>query len=159
MAKEAVSPDRLDNVKKAAADSARRVEALKAERVAINEDIASIRADMVTKGIPKAAFDMALRYAGWDEDKRAGFDTAYSIVREALGLPVDAQGDLFAEMGAVPPADLSGQQDAFEQQDKATRDREERRARTEAEIEEGDTILKRRGRGEDTATAHGQAIQ
>ena len=30
-----------------------------------------------------------------DPDKREGFDIAYDIVREAIGLPVTAQGDLF----------------------------------------------------------------
>ncbi len=135
-AKEAVSPDRLDNVKKAIADSRRRVDELKADRAALNEDIASIRADMVTKGIPKAAFDMALRYMGWDEDKREGFDLAYSICREAMGAPVDAQGDLFADL--EPEDEASARSAALHEK---LDQRDDIRARSDAEVAEGEAIL------------------
>ena len=72
----------------------REVVALKEERKAINDKIAAVRSHLETLGIRKEAFDMALRYMTWDEDKRSGFDLAYSIVRESLGAPVEAQGDL-----------------------------------------------------------------
>ena len=80
-----------DKIVKAAAD----VNAAKDERQEINADIKAIRENLHAKGIKKEAFDMAMRYMGWDADRREGFDLAYDIVREALGMPVKAQGDLF----------------------------------------------------------------
>lgn len=65
----------------------------KEERAGVNSDIQALRENMAAIGIPKAAFDMALRYLDWDADKRQGFDVAYALVREAGGLPL--QGDLF----------------------------------------------------------------
>lgn len=65
----------------------------KEERGSINADIQALRENMASIGIPKAAFDMALRYLDWDADKRQGFDVAYALVREAGGLPL--QSDLF----------------------------------------------------------------
>lgn len=87
--------DKLDNVKKAIAAAAAAVNDLKLQRQDINEGIAAKRSHLEALGIAKPAFDMALRYAGWDPDKRKGFDLAYAIVRDAIGLPFNAQGDLF----------------------------------------------------------------
>ncbi len=72
-----------------------RVRQAKNERAETNAEIAAIRASMEEIGIPKAAFDMALRYLDWEPEKRQGFDVAYALVREAGGLPL--QGDLFME--------------------------------------------------------------
>lgn len=72
-----------------------KIEGLKEKREAINDKISAIRTDMQAKGIPKAAFDMAMKYLNMDPDKREGFDVAYEIVREAIELPV--QRDLFEE--------------------------------------------------------------
>lgn len=71
-----------------------KVQRKKLERQGINDDIASVRADLESEGIHKEAFDLALKYAGWDSNKRRGFDRAYAIVREALDMPVE--GDLFS---------------------------------------------------------------
>lgn len=71
------------------------VKQAKAERAEVNAEIAALRASMEEAGIPKAAFDMALRYLEWEPEKRQGFDVAYALVREAGGLPL--QGDLFME--------------------------------------------------------------
>lgn len=72
-----------------------RIEALKVDRTSINESIASVKADLATKGIPKKALDMALSYMNMDPDKREGFDVAYEIVREAIELPMEtAQMDM-----------------------------------------------------------------
>jgi uncharacterized protein (UPF0335 family) len=101
---EAVSAEndaRMISIKADIASAAQRVTRLKEERGEINEVIAEIRAHVVTLGVPKAAFDMAMKYASFDEDKRKGFDLAYSIAREALGLPVSAQGDLFVDVAAL----------------------------------------------------------
>lgn len=71
-----------------------RIESLKDDRSAINDDIAAIRSDLQAKGIHKTALDMAMKYLNMDPDKREGFDVAYDIVREAIELPVDHR-DLF----------------------------------------------------------------
>lgn len=65
----------------------------KNERAEVNADIQAIREGLAALGVPKAAFDMALRYLDWEPEKRQGFDVAYALVREAGGLPL--QGDLF----------------------------------------------------------------
>jgi hypothetical protein len=88
-------PNNLTNTKREIKSAADAVMRLKDERTDINESIAEKRAKLVTLGIPKAAFDMAMRYLNWDEDKRRGFDTAYAVAREAIGLPFNDQGDLF----------------------------------------------------------------
>lgn len=85
----------LTKLKADIADAYCRVGALKLDRESANEAISAIRADLETKGIKKEAFDMAIRYANWDEDKREGFDIAYQLVREAIDMPMNAQGDLF----------------------------------------------------------------
>lgn len=71
----------------------------KENRAETNAEIAAIRESMSALGIPKAAFDMALRYLDWEPEKRQGFDVAYALVREAGGLPL--QGDLFMQAEAL----------------------------------------------------------
>lgn len=70
------------------------INAQKNKRTEINQQIASYRAKLETMGIHKKAADMAMAYMGWEPEKREGFDIAYAIVREAMGLPVS--DDLFA---------------------------------------------------------------
>lgn len=76
-----------------------RVRSAKEERAEVNADILAIRESMAAIGVPKAAFDMALRYLDWEPEKRQGFDVAYALVREAGGLPL--QGDLFMQAEAL----------------------------------------------------------
>lgn len=71
-----------------------KVIALKKKRSEINAQIAESRARMEAKGITKWAFDSALAYFEADVDKRQGFDEAYAIAREGMGLAFK-QGDLF----------------------------------------------------------------
>ena len=85
----------LGPLKQEIAETAGKIGKLKQDRQAINDDIKALRENMQAKGIKKEALDMAMKYVGWDVDKREGFDLAYSIVREALSLPFKAQGDLF----------------------------------------------------------------
>ena len=87
--------DNMEPIKAEIRDAREEVDALKEERASINDKIKAVRSNLETKGIKKEAFNMALRYMDWDEDKRRGFDLAYAVVREALGAAVDAQGDLF----------------------------------------------------------------
>jgi len=100
MAKDEKSADPMhgSNIKKLKEDAQRgvqKINQLKDDRTAINEEIAAVKADLQAKGIHKKALDMAMTYMNMDPDKREGFDVSYDIVREAIGLPVKAQGDLF----------------------------------------------------------------
>ncbi|WP_435310656.1 hypothetical protein [Primorskyibacter sedentarius] len=72
-----------------------RIEQLKDERKQTQAEIQAAREEIVALGIPKKAFDMALAYSKMDEEQRKGFDTAYTLVRKAIGLPV--QAELFDE--------------------------------------------------------------
>ena len=83
----------VDGLKKKIAAAIGNVRELKKDRQDTNAEIQAVRENMNALGIPKAAFDMAMRYLEWDEDKREGFDIAYALVREAGGAPM--QEDLF----------------------------------------------------------------
>jgi uncharacterized protein (UPF0335 family) len=74
---------------------------LKKRRSEINDEISAISAKVETYGIPKKAFDDAIRYFETDLDKRANYDTGYQIVREALGV----QMDLFSPIDKQTDAD------------------------------------------------------
>lgn len=65
----------------------------KTERKKCNENINALRGDLEASGLHKKAIDVAMWYVNADPDKRQGFDIAYEVIREALGLPV--QSDLF----------------------------------------------------------------
>lgn len=91
-----MAADKQHNVgelKKQIADAIQSVKQLKLDRQDINADIQAVREKMNALGIHKAAFDMAMKYLSWEEDKRTNFDLAYALVREAGGLPM--QEDLF----------------------------------------------------------------
>lgn len=85
--------ENLRDLKQQIADAVHDIKQAKLDRADVNADIQAIRERMASKGIPKAALDMAMRYMEWDEDKREGFDVAYALVREACGAPL--QEDLF----------------------------------------------------------------
>lgn len=89
-----------------------KINTLKSERQSINEQIGAIRANMESKGIPKPALDMAMRYLGWEPEKREGFDLAYAIVREAGGLPVAP--DLVDMMAENKKRDVDAQKNVVE---------------------------------------------
>ena len=80
---------------------------LKLERTSINEQIGALRSDLEAKGIKKQALDMAMTYMNWDEDKREGFDIAYTIVREALGAPMVSDQMDMSELLAEAPQTMS----------------------------------------------------
>lgn len=89
----------LTSLKKEIAEAVGKIEQHKIDRTNSNEEIAAIKSNLAAKGIHKKALDMAMTYMNMDTDKREGFDLAYDIVREAIGLPVSAQGDLFIKDG------------------------------------------------------------
>jgi hypothetical protein len=78
----------IEHVKKAIKSAIPSVRKSDEARKAANDDRNATRQHLASLGIPKAAFDAALRYLNWDEDKRTGFDTAYTLVREVGGSPM-----------------------------------------------------------------------
>ena len=92
----------ITDLKKQIKDGATKVIALKEQRSAINEDIASIRADLAALGIPRKDFDGAVKRYLMDPKDRTTSDEATAICCEALGVPV--QGNLFGDGAPTPPA-------------------------------------------------------
>lgn len=84
-----IGDNNLGKLKTKIAQAIQNIRDLKAERAGVNESIAAIRSALEAEGIPKAALDMAMRYLNWEPEKRAGFDLAYRLVREAGGLPME----------------------------------------------------------------------
>ena len=74
-----------DDVKEGVAEMVR----LEGERKAINEQIGAIRQRIVSKGVNRHALKAAISYYKSEEGQRAGFDSSYRLVREAVGVPVD----------------------------------------------------------------------
>ena len=102
----------LTQLKQDIAEGIARIEQHKAERSSCNEEISAIRETLAAKGIPKKALDMAMKYKDMDPRDRVGFDAAYDIVREAIGLPVvERQGDLFAQTDQGQDEDITGKLD------------------------------------------------
>lgn len=83
----------LNEIKKAVAAAIEQVRGLKEDAKESNAAKAIVKAKLAAMGIPKAAFDQALKYLDWGDDARTGFDLAYQIVREAGGAPM--RPDLF----------------------------------------------------------------
>lgn len=117
----------VGDLKKKIAAAIGSVRELKKDRQDTNAEIQAVREKMNALGIPKAAFDMAMRYLEWDADKQEGFDLAYALVREAGGAPL--QEDLFqaaermaAENGGKPEEiapDAAGMDKVIRSQDEA----------------------------------------
>ena len=106
----------LTDLKKIISDAIKSVGDLKLDRADINAEIQSVRANLVTHGIPKKAFDMALSYINMDPDDREGFDVAYALVREAGGLPM--QEDLFSAADRLGRAKVEEEEAANKKQAK-----------------------------------------
>lgn len=87
----------ISGLKDAIAAGYQKIKQQKLERTLCNEQIATIRADLKAKGVSPKAFDMAMKVADMDPVDREGFDIAYDICREAVGHPVQAQGNLFTD--------------------------------------------------------------
>ena len=118
----------------------------KLKRQEINDQIASYRSKLETMGIHKKAADMAMAYMSWEPEKREGFDIAYAIVREAMGLPVS--DDLFAAADEREQEEKKRAQQAdadavFAEKAGlgAKRDEEAIAAATAAEAAEGEKVL------------------
>lgn len=85
----------LTVVKDQVAQGVKKIKDAKLQRKKANEQIAAVRSDLETYGIPKKALATAMAYVELNPEDREGFDLAYEIVRETLGYPVNAQGELF----------------------------------------------------------------
>ena len=97
-----------DELKKLIHRSVNQIKVAKGDRKEINADITLAMETMENAGIPKAAARLAMQYAEWDEDSRAGFDVAYQFVRDALGVPFETQ--LF-DAGGLPNVTLPQEPD------------------------------------------------
>lgn len=82
----------LDELRKRAEN----VQQLQAKRDAVNAEIGEERAAVKALGISKQAFDFGIKRKEMDEEKRELLDENYSVVCDALGVPLNNQGDLFA---------------------------------------------------------------
>ena len=91
----------ISELKKKAKEAAEKVMGLEARRLEIGEEITAVRVSLEAEGIPRSAFDQALRDFKKDPDKRSAHDLGYTIVREALGI---AQPDLFSSLAPEPEA-------------------------------------------------------
>jgi hypothetical protein len=81
-------------------DAIGRLDALDDRRSNASADKKAIIEQLEKKGIHKDALRMAMMYAAWPETKRLGFDTAYELVRDAEGVPVQGSLDLGAKQAA-----------------------------------------------------------
>jgi uncharacterized protein (UPF0335 family) len=91
----------LTALKKHIKDGVDKIEKFKEQRSNLNDKISEVRTALAAEGIPKKALDMALSYMNMEPDKREGFDLAYTIVREAIGLKMEP--DLFDQVGGAEP--------------------------------------------------------
>ena len=88
------SNSNLTKIKKDLAESRDRVKAINLEIKELQAEKQHIRDGVEAMGIPKKAFDQAIRVAEMDPDKRRAYDFGYEITREAL----NAQLDLFSSV-------------------------------------------------------------
>lgn len=88
----------LTDVKNTIRNAVAAIEAAQAGRDLANADAKAARERCEQAGIHREALSMAMRYAAWDVDRRQGFDLAYNIVRDAIGLPI--QRGLFHSLPA-----------------------------------------------------------
>lgn len=97
----------LSDIKAAIVSGVSSIKTAVADRKACNADISAVVEQLESKGVHRRALKMAMAYAEWDADTRAGFDTAYSVVREALGCPFE---DTLFDAEGKPNAKIKGAQ-------------------------------------------------
>lgn len=91
MAKKAKPGDRVTNLtetKDIIRNAVPRIVNLKAQRKALNEEIAAEREKVNAAGVPKKALDHAIKIKEMDPDDRQAFDEGCAIARDAIALPV-----------------------------------------------------------------------
>lgn len=95
---------------------AQAVQELQAKRDAINAEIGEERAAVKALGISKQAFDFGLKRKEMDEEKRSTLDENYSVVCDALGVPLNInQGELF-ETNAKENSDANSEEKSIGEQ-------------------------------------------
>lgn len=86
----------LNNVFEKIAKARDKIISLKNKRAQLNAEIKAEREAMEALIGSKKAYDLALSYFEASPEQREGFDQAYIVAREGMGLPVKgAQIDLF----------------------------------------------------------------
>jgi len=84
-----VGGSNLTKIKQDAADIWQDYERLEEERQAINEQLASHRATLVSMGIPRSSFSEVKRRAKLDADQRRAHDFGVQVFSEAIGYKLD----------------------------------------------------------------------
>ena len=88
------SNSNLTKIKKDLAAARDRVKAINLEIKELQAEKQHVRDGVEAMGIPKKAFDHAVRVVEMDPDKRRAYDFGYEVTREAL----NAQLDLFSSV-------------------------------------------------------------
>jgi len=95
MAKDEATPldlvggSNLTKIKKDAHAIWQKYQKKEAERQAINEQLASYRADLVSMGIPRSSFSEVKRRAKLDADQRRAHDFGVQVFSDAIGYQID----------------------------------------------------------------------
>jgi hypothetical protein len=124
-------------VKKKIVELAKRMAKAKAARASANEEMGLIRAEAEEAGVPRKAFIRAVEYYEMDPEKREGYDEGYAISREALGVPIAEQLDMFSEDETDNEDEGGGSSDGRPTEEELTA----AAANAAAEQEEGGTYL------------------
>jgi hypothetical protein len=127
-------------VKKKIVELAKRMAKAKAARASANEEMGLIRAEAEEAGVPRKAFIRAVEYYEMDPEKREGYDEGYAISREALGVPIAEQLDMFSEDETDSEDEGGGSSDGRPTEEELTA-AAAAAANAAAEQEEGGTYL------------------
>lgn len=97
----------MEKLKRACADAISDLTQYDLDAKDINAEKQAIREKLEALGIGKKPLSMALAYSKMSPAQRDGFDTAYTILRDVIGEPI--QSDLFASLLSGMPDDDDGQ--------------------------------------------------
>lgn len=82
--------EHIETLKKLIVEKTAEISRLDGERSEAGDGITAIYAAMEAQGLPKKAYKAVLGYMKLDENDRRAYDTAYKLIREALGAPIQA---------------------------------------------------------------------
>ena len=85
----------LTNVLDKLATAKERILQIEKEVKALNDEKKAIREGVEALGIGKRGFDNAFTYSKMSPEQREGYDDSYRLSREAFGMPIKDQLDLF----------------------------------------------------------------
>lgn len=81
--------DNLKAIMKDVADGYEKIKTSTSKRGEANAEIKAVLAKLETQGVMTSSMRFAMAYVEMSEDQRRGFDIAYQIAREALGMPIE----------------------------------------------------------------------